>query len=301
MTKKTTCRVAWASLTAAFAFLTCAAPVWAQNPPQRSITQLGDSIYRVQNGLHFSIFIVGPKNILATDPIDADTAGWLRAELRQRFGPKPIKFLVYSHNHPDHVTGGQALADSDTFIVSHYKAAADLRRNKAPTAYPNLTFSDRLWLDLDGRAIELRYHGPNNGAGSISLYVPDAKFLYVVDWIVLKRLPARDMFYYNFEGMIDSVKEVLEIDFNLISPGHSVVGTKADVRDFLTYLETLRDEVLKGMNEGKTLSQMQKDITLDSYSNWGNFEYRLANIKGAYDQLVQTSARYGQATPPAQN
>ena len=73
MTKKTTFRAAWASLAAAFAFLTCATPGWAQAPPQRGITQLRDGIYRVQNGLHFSIFIVGPKNILATDPIDADT------------------------------------------------------------------------------------------------------------------------------------------------------------------------------------------------------------------------------------
>jgi len=283
------------ALAAALALLCLAPAAFAAEPPERSITELRDGIFRMQNGNHFSIFIVGPQSILATDPINAEAAAWLRAELAGRFGDRPIKYMVYSHNHPDHVSGGEALADPDTLVVAHHKAAEDLRRNQVPTAYPTVTFSERMWLDLDGRAIQLAYHGPNNGVGGLSLYVPDAKFLFVVDWIVLKRLPARDMYFYDFEGMIDSIKDVLHLDFDLVSPGHSVVGDKDDVREFLNYLETLRDEVLAGLNAGKTLEQMQAEITLDRFSHWGNFEWRPLNIQGAYDQLVRTSARFGQA------
>ena len=286
------------AILAALSLLVFAPTATAGEAPERRITELRDGIYRVQQGAHFSIFIVGPKSILVADPLSAETAAWLKAELRARFGDRPIKYLVYSHNHPDHVTGGQALVDPDTLVVAHRKADEDLRRNRAPTVYPNLTFSDTLWLDLDGRAIQLTYHGPNNGAGSISLFVPDAKFLFVVDWIVLKRLPARDMYYYNFEGMIDSIREVLAFDFDLVSPGHSVVGTKDDVREFLAYLETVRSEVLAGMNSGKTLAQMQQEIGLERYASWGNFEWRPLNIQGAYEQLVQTSARFGQGERP---
>lgn len=261
----------------------------------RSITDLGKNIYRFQNDSHYSVFIVGKNSVLMTDPINADAARWLKAEIGKRFGPLPVQYLVYSHNHGDHVYGGEVLKAPGTTVIAHEKAANDLRRNRAPTAMPDTTFSDQMAFDFEGRTIQLRYHGPNNGAGSISLYVPDAKFLFVVDWIVLKRLPWMELYYYNLDGMIDSLHEALALDFELVAPGHGVVGSKADVREFLAYLEDLRGAVLAGMNQGKSLAQLQKDIRLDKYAAYAKYhEWLPLNVKGAYEQLAQTSGRFGQ-------
>ena len=262
---------------------------------KRSITDLGKGIYRFQDNLHYSVFIVGKQGVLLTDPINTEAATWLRKEIRQRWGNLPVKYVIYSHNHLDHIGGGEVFRDRDTHIVAHELAAQDIRRNRMPTAMPDITFSDRLQLDFEGRAIELQYYGPNNGAGNISFYVPDAKLLFVVDWIVLKRLPFREMYYYDLEGTIASLKAVLQLDFDLVAPGHSVVGNKEDVRESLAYLEELRDAVLHGMNDGKSLEQMQRDIRLDKYRHFANYEQWLPlNIKGAYEQLARLSGRYGQ-------
>lgn len=262
---------------------------------KRSITDLGKGIYRFQDNLHYSVFIVGKQGVLLTDPINTEAATWLRKEIRQRWGNLPVKYVIYSHNHLDHIGGGEVFRDRDTHIVAHELAAQDIRRNRMPTAMPDITFSDRLQLDFEGRAIELQYYGPNNGAGNISFYVPDAKLLFVVDWIVLKRLPFREMYYYDLEGTIASLKAVLQLDFDLVAPGHSVVGNKEDVRESLAYLEELRDAVLQGMNDGKSLEQMQRDIRLDKYRHFANYEQWLPlNIKGAYEQLARLSGRYGQ-------
>ncbi|WP_293776653.1 MBL fold metallo-hydrolase [uncultured Oxalicibacterium sp.] len=262
---------------------------------KRSITDLGKSIYRFQDNLHYSIFIVGKESVLLTDPINTEAATWLRKEIRQRWGNLPVKYVIYSHNHLDHIGGGDVFRDRDTHIVAHELAAQDIRRNQMPTATPDITFSDRLRLDFEGRAIELQYYGPNNGAGNISLYVPDARLLFVVDWIVLKRLPFREMYYYDLEGTIASLKAVLQLDFDMVAPGHSVVGNKEDVRESLAYLEDLRDAVLQGMNEGKSLEQMQREIRLDKYRHFASYEQWLPlNIKGAYEQLARLSGRYGQ-------
>lgn len=275
--------------------LPASAAAAAVQAPARSITDLGHNIYRFQDGHYYSVFIVGKKGLLLTDPINRQAATWLRAEIRERFGDLPVQYVVYSHNHPDHVSGGEIFKDPATTIIAHEKNAQALRDHHVPTAYPGLTFSDRLRIDFEGRAIDLAYYGPNNGEGNISLYVPDAKFLFVVDWIVLKRLPWREMYYYDLEGSIASLRQVLKLDFDLVSPGHSVTGGKQDVRDFLSYLETLRSAVLDGMNEGKTLEQMQASIRLPQFAHYANYEAWLPlNIKGAYEQLERRSARYGQ-------
>ncbi|MDQ7968299.1 MAG: MBL fold metallo-hydrolase [Oxalicibacterium faecigallinarum] len=262
---------------------------------KRSITDLGNNIYRFQDNMHYSVFIVGKQGLLMTDPISSDAATWLRKEIRQRFGDLPIKYVIYSHNHLDHVAGGEVFRDAGTLFIAHEKAAEDLKRNRAQTVIPTTTFSDRMEIDFEGRRIALQYYGPNNGAGNISMYVTDAKFLFVVDWIILKRLPFKEMYYYDFEGSIASLKQVLQVDFDKVAPGHSVVGTKNDVRENLAYLEDLRDAVLKGMNEGRTLEQMQREIKLPRYAAFANYEEWLPlNIKGAYEQLARVSGRYGQ-------
>lgn len=263
--------------------------------PQRAITALGHDIYRFQNGSHYAVFIVGKRGILMTDPIDADAARWLKAEIGRRFGRLPVTHLVYSHNHGDHVSGGEVWKEAGTRVIAHDKAAEDLRRNRAPTALPDMTFSERMRFEFEGRPIELRYHGPNNGAGSISMHVPDARFLFAVDWIVLKRLPWMEMYHYDLDGMIDSLHDVLALDFDLVAPGHGVTGSKADVRAFLGYLEALRAAVLRGMNEGRSLAQLQKEIRLDAYAGYDRYdEWMALNVKGAYEQLARTSGRFGQ-------
>ncbi|MBF8254275.1 MAG: dnhA, partial [Deltaproteobacteria bacterium] len=72
----------------------------AQAQPQREIMPIKGDLYRFRNAGHFSVFLVTPAGIIATDPIDADAARWLRTELAQRFA-KPVKYLIYSHDHSD--------------------------------------------------------------------------------------------------------------------------------------------------------------------------------------------------------
>lgn len=261
---------------------------------ERQITELRENIFRVQHGPYFSIYMVSDDGLLVADPIDRESAEWLRAELTERHGDLPIKYLIYSHNHPDHISGGEVLKEDGTIIIAHQRAAEDIIRSQVETAVPTLTFTDKLTIYLDERPIELAYYGPNNGLGNISLYVEDARFLFVVDWIVLKRLPWREMYYYDIDGMISSIRQALHLDFDLVAPGHHVTGDKDDVREYLTYLETLRTAVLDGMNQGKSLEQLQEEITLPQYSHYASFEWLPLNVKGVYDQLERQSARFGQ-------
>ena len=92
-----------------------ATPALAQDA-KRSITNIAGDLYRFQNNFHFSVFLVTPDGIIVTDPINADAAKWLSTELKARFGV-PIKYLIYSHDHRDHIAGGEVLAPGATVRI----------------------------------------------------------------------------------------------------------------------------------------------------------------------------------------
>jgi glyoxylase-like metal-dependent hydrolase (beta-lactamase superfamily II) len=61
-------------------------------------------LYRFRNNFHVSVFVVTPEGVIATDPIDAGAAAWPRDQIQDRF-EQPIRYVIYSHDHADHISG----------------------------------------------------------------------------------------------------------------------------------------------------------------------------------------------------
>lgn len=240
------------------------------------------------NGYH-SVCMVTDAGIVVADPISAKAAIWLRQELARRFD-KPIRFVIYSHNHFDHTDGGEALDGNSIVYIAHRLAREDLVRTKARTRIPDLDFSDRMTLHLGDSSVKLRYHGTNNGRGSISMLFEPAGVLHVVDWIVLGRMPWKDLHGYDIHGMIDSTRDVLGMDFAVIIPGHGDPGSKEDVRHYLGYLEALYGAVRDGMLAGKDLPTLKREIRLDNYRSLKMYdEWMPLNVEGVYRTLADQS------------
>ena len=107
---------------------------WAQSQqppaPAREITQIAGQVYRFRNANHYSVFAVTPAGVIATDPINADAARWLKAEIARRFN-QPVRYLVYSHDHADHISGGEVFADT-AIVVAHDQRQGRHRGREAP-------------------------------------------------------------------------------------------------------------------------------------------------------------------------
>lgn len=249
---------------------------------QYAIQQVTDDLYRFTAGHHHSVFLVTDRGILVTDPIDSDTATWLKSELNDRFDV-PVRYVVYSHSHTDHVYGGDVFDEPGVTFVSHRMARDALERTRADTTLPDVVFDDNMTLHLGSHDIQLTYHGPNNGRGSISMLFRTIDTLFVVDWIVLGRMPYKDLPGYDLPGMIDSTREVLEFDFDTFVGGHAEIGSPDDIRRYLSYLEALHDGVLQGIRDGKSLADIKRDLTLEDFSDLARYDdWRPLNIEGAY-------------------
>ncbi|HSG65369.1 MAG TPA: MBL fold metallo-hydrolase [Gammaproteobacteria bacterium] len=122
----------------------------AQNAPVREITNVTGNLYRFRETRHYGVFLVTSDGIVVVDPANPALAGWLKSELDRRFG-LPVRYVVYSHAHNDHASGGQVFADTATFVGHE-----NMRRNlQKPPADAPLLPREQLW-DANGNGrIEL--------------------------------------------------------------------------------------------------------------------------------------------------
>ncbi len=261
-----------------------AGTAWAQQEPKRTITPIAGDLYRFQNDFHYSVFLVTPEGVIATDPINADAAGWLKNEIARRFG-KPVRYLIYSHDHADHSSGGEVFADT-AVVVAHDNAKAVILGEKRPTAVPSLTFSERMTIELGGKTVELTYVGRSHSDNLIVMNFPEERALFAVDFISVKSLPYRNLSDAYFPDWIEAVKRVETMDFDILVPGHGPMGVKADAGDHRAYLEDLYAAVLEAARAGQSLEDMQQSIKLAKYKDWHRYEAWLPlNIEGMVRQI----------------
>ena len=265
---------------------------WArsQQPqaPVREITKIAGEVYRFRNNNHYSVFAVTPAGVIATDPINADAARWLKGEITTRFN-QPIRYVVYSHDHADHISGGEVFADT-ALVVAHAHAKAAIIGEKRLTAVPGVTFSDALTIELGGTVVELTYVGKNHSDNSIVMRFPRERLLFAVDFIPVNSYAFRDFPDAYMPDWIESLRRVEAMDFDVLVPGHGPLGTKANVIMFREYLQDLRDEVQRYAREGKSLDEIKRLVTLPKYAAWNPKDWFHLNVEGMY-RLVQANRR----------
>jgi glyoxylase-like metal-dependent hydrolase (beta-lactamase superfamily II) len=106
-----------AGLALSVLMLTAPCALAQPKPPPRVISKVAGNIWRAGNGNWWSLFVVTPKGIILADPINPDFAAWLKGQLAQRFPGVPVRYVIYSHSHWDHIEGGGAFADTAVFVA----------------------------------------------------------------------------------------------------------------------------------------------------------------------------------------
>ena len=132
--------------------------VRAQQPPLFATTKIADNVYLFRYGGHQSMFVVTPDGVIATDPIAYRrpiAATTYIAEIR-KITQAPIKYVVYSHHHYDHIEGGKPFKDAGATFIAHVNAKTRLEALKNPdVVLPDVGVGDKHVIELGGTRLEL--------------------------------------------------------------------------------------------------------------------------------------------------
>jgi glyoxylase-like metal-dependent hydrolase (beta-lactamase superfamily II) len=262
------------------------APAPAPAPPTFSTTKVEgtDGVYIFRYQGHQAMFIVTPEGVIATDPIGErrPAAAAYIAEIR-KITQAPIKYVVYSHGHWDHIAGGKPFKDLGATFVSHWRTKNLIdKRNPPDLVSPDLVVTDSGGkLELGGTTLELLYLGKNHGDNSLVMRLPKEKIIFVVDFLPLSGTQFRIMADTYLPDQEDTMKKILTMDWDRLIPGHPglggrQIGNKEDVKTDLDYMLDLSAAVKKATEEGKCYAGAIAEIKLPKYENLAGYAQNLA-------------------------
>jgi glyoxylase-like metal-dependent hydrolase (beta-lactamase superfamily II) len=260
----------------AFVVLLVAGQAAAQQrslPPMK-IEQLTPHVYRY-GGLTNGAFVVGSEGIAVIDGQICGSNGtqWLKEELGVRFPGVPVKYTVLSHDHEMHICGLEVFSDTAR-AISHVNAKGHIVREKRRTVVPEITFDERMQLDLGGIEVVLFYLGPTHTDNLIQVHIPAEKVLIAVDFVREgKSLAMPELRDLNLDNSIRALGFLGRMeDVEIVVPGHGGITTQQSflyVRDFLV---ALKERVLEQMVAGKGIEEILEVVTMDDFSDYGWFK-----------------------------
>lgn len=238
-----------------------------------------DNVYVFRNGGNQSMFIVTSEGVIATDPIGygKPTAGQDYLGEIRKVTDKPIKYLIYSHQHFDHAAGGKALKDAGATVIAHRRAKERLERLNDPhTVVPDEAVGDEgRTIRLGGTTLELKYMGAHHSDSSLIMLLPKERIVFLVDTFPVGTLPARGMTDMYPLEMDRFGREFLALQWDRMIPGHpgpgDRLGTRKDVEDQLAFYRVASDEMKKLAHAGKCWDTAEKEFTIPGFESWPNY------------------------------
>ena len=266
-------------------------PAQAQQPPFATTKVEGtDNVYIFRYGNAQAMFVVTSAGVIATDPIGygRPQAVTTYVDEIKKVTNQPVRYVIYSHHHYDHIAGGKPFKDAGATFIAHKKAKERLERLKDPnTVLPDETVDNNRTIRLGDTTLELIYLGLNHSDSVLVMWLPKEKIIFTVDWLPVGSLPGRGMIdSYPLEWE-DSIKKVLAMDWERLIPGHpgapdGRLGTKQDAQNILSLLQETSAEVRTAAREGKCWDPVEKEMKLPKYASWPGYETALPFILRRY-------------------
>lgn len=264
----------------------------AQEQPPFSTTKVEgtDNVYVFRYRNHQAMFVVTSAGVIATDPIGYGRPEAVTTYLDEikKVTSQPVRYVIYSHHHFDHIAGGKPFKDAGARFIAHRRAKERLARLQDPhTVIPDETVDKSRTIKLGNTALELTYLGLNHSDSTLVMRLPKEKIIFTVDWLPVGSLPGRGMIdSYPLEWE-ESIKKVLKMDWERLIPGHpgnpgGRLGTKKDAEDLLAFLQDASAEVRAAAREGKCWDQVEKEMKLHKHAHWPNYEAALPFVLRRY-------------------
>jgi cyclase len=283
---------------ALFAVLSAIVVAFAAIGAARAITgekaelkQIGEGIYAFigkRNDAN-AMVIVTTQGVVLVDTGNNPPETRILQKLIQSVTDQPVRFVVVSQNHGDHV-GGIPLFSPPAQVIAHRRVfeawakwkpfeikAWRKRFSERASALANvnptdtlLTFDDHMTLHLGGRTIELIYVDDRYNPGDVAVWVPGAGVLHAAFVGYITRHPdiRPDYSHGTTAGMLKQLEALIALRPKVVVPAHGPLGDVTDLQALTDYLLSARQKVRTLMARGLLLPEIEKQFNMSEYQGW---------------------------------
>ena len=243
----------------------------AAQEPEYEVIEITDGVYMFRYRAHNAMFVVTGDGVVAFDPISPAAASIYRDQIRT-VTSEPIRLIVYSHHHADHISGANELAPGVP-IIAHALAREKLAAEPNPDIpLPNRTFTDEMTMFVGGTEIRLLYLGRNHSDNSIVAHLPQKGVIFAVDFVSNDRVGYRDLPGFYFPDLWGSLERLQRLDYHTAIFGHGPPGTKGDVYEQIEYWADLRSWAELAIHAGLSEDEAVEKVDLPDYRAWGGYD-----------------------------
>jgi glyoxylase-like metal-dependent hydrolase (beta-lactamase superfamily II) len=231
------------------------------------IRQLKPDLYMITGGGANTLVRVTPEGLIVVDTKNPSDENFnrLMEEIRS-VSNLPVKYVLNTHHHPDHVGNNQKFIDAGAQVVAlealKTRMASDPRTKDIP-GLPQTTFAKDHVLRLGGATVEAHSYGRGHTGDDTMVYFPDLKVVMVSDQIT-DNAPIVD--FANGGSAVEWTQildGVLKLDFEMAIPGRGEPKSKADVQAFRTKFASVVSRASDAIKAGATRDTLAAQVKTD--------------------------------------
>lgn len=270
--------------------------------------QLAEGVYAYVGKLNDAnaMAIVTPQGVVVVDTGNNQPESRNLLKSIQAVTAQPIRYVVITQNHGDHI-GGSALFSPPAHVIVHDKVAKVLAamkpyqirswRKRFPERAEALkdlnpidtviSFPDRVTLNLGGKVIELIYVDDTYNIGDVAVWLPQDGILHASFAGYKERHPdlRPDYSHGTTWGMVKQLEALMALKPKIVVPSHGPLGAVQDLAVMQDYLLLARQKVRAMMDQGLPLAEIEKKFDMHEYKGWDRDEHLSWTADTIYREL----------------
>ena len=246
-------------------------------------------------------FIVGREAVAVADPGGSLSDGARLRDSIRKVTDLPIRYVILSHVHPDHIFGaGAFLADKPTYVGharlpyalaergEYYRGRLDQALGKdaaGPVVIPTMLVTEPAEIDLGDRVLSLTAHATAHTDCDLSVFDRQTATLFPADLLFVRRVPSLDG---SITGWLKELAALKALPAQRAVPGHgpAVVNWPAGATDLERYLEVVLRETRQAVAKGMEIGAAAETVAQSERARWALFdEYHGHNVTKAFKEL----------------